>query len=714
MTRSTATICLLMLLIIASCTSSPVSSDAGRSITATPTAENELLGRVVDDQGSPVQNANIKSDSEITLTDDDGWFHMPSNGYAQWVTVYKPGYISRTRAASPGTPVLIRVSPDDGQTIVLKFAGDVMFGRRFFDMNSDGDTEDGLLPVNPSVVDHVNLLEPITPLLKDSDITVVNLETTLDPQPYFSPGDPRPAAFHPTKDYIYATHPNAVAALLKSGVNLIGLGNDHVYDTLEPGMVSLEEYLTHLGMPHFGAGMNEDEAWEPAFIEIKGQTIAFIGCTTIFASGGVAEPGEITYVASDDQAKGGAAYCERDRLSMTVADAKKKSDLVIVMIHGGVEYNRKTPAGPLRFSEIAKQAGATIVVNHHPHVVSGFSWEDEKIIARSLGNFIFDQTIWPSLESYLLTIYVRDGKVTRAFIEPVLLHENIARGITDDLADYVARDAAGLESGPFILESDTMEVDINRASRQVSKSVILDGGSGTLVQIPNGQWLSAFKGSGELMVGRDLLWVGGFENNMVDEIPGFLPLWEQANMPGHAVGPEFSYQGQSGLRLIRMDTNKHDIISSNLHRIPMSAGSRITIAGMFRASSDAKPSVQVNWYSDTAGPFHSQIVEPLIADTAGAWQYFQLDLEVPANTAAMKTFLKLSPPTTGTVTVDFDNIRIIEWASGDKLEFSPLYNFAYLTGQGKLTFTQSVLPGGEDWLTVLDTDISKYTFKRTP
>lgn len=705
-----------MLLTISSCVSPPAATRSGQTSTATQTVEveNELLGRVVDDQGNPVQKANIKTDSGITLTDDDGWFHIPSNGYAQWVTVYKSGYISRTRAASPGAPVLIRVSPDDGKTIVLKFAGDVMFGRRFFDMNGDGDTSDGLLPVNPSVVDHTNLLKPITPLLKDADVTVVNLETALDPQPYFSSDDPRPAAFHPTKDYIYATHPNAVAALLKSGVNVIGLGNNHVYDILEPGMAGLEEYLSQLGMPHFGAGMNEDDAWAPAFVKVRGQSIAFIGCTTIFASGGVAKPGEITYVASDAQAKGGAAHCERDRLSTTVADAKKKADLVIVMIHGGVEYDRKTSAGPFRLSEIAKQAGATIVVNHHPHVVGGFSWEDEKIIARSLGNFIFDQTIWPSLESYLFTVYVRDGKVIRAFIEPLLLHENIARGITDDLADYVARDAAGLEAGPFILESGAMEVDINQASVQVSKSITLDGGFGTLIQIPNGQWISAFEGNGELMLGRDLLWVGGFENNMVDEIPGFLPLWEQANMHGLAVGPEFSYQGQSGLRLIRMDINQRDIVSSNLHRIPVTAGAPITIVGMYRASADAKPSLQVNWYPNTAAPPYSQIIEPLIVDSAGTWRHFQLHLKVPADTKAMKAFLKLSPPAAGTATVDFDNIRIIEWASGGKLEFSPLYNFAYLTGQGKLTFTQSVLPGGENWLTVLDTDISKYAFKRTP
>jgi hypothetical protein len=686
--------CLITLFVLSACSTSPALTGIPQVPPTDQTGENELLGRVVDELGAPVQQANIKTDTDVVLTDNDGWFHIPSSGYTEWVTVYKLGYISRTRAASPGVPVLIRVNLDDGKTLVLKFTGDVMFGRRFFDKNGDGNTEDGILPVNPSVGDHLNLLEPISPLLKDSDITAINLESVLDPQPYLSTKDPRPAAINPTKDDVYATHPNAMAALLVDGVNMIGLGNNHVYEMLDPGMANTLDFLTQLGLPHFGAGMNEDEAWAPAITTVNGEKIAFIGCTTIFS--------------------GGAAHCENNRLSTAVTEAKKESDLVIVMIHGGIGHDREIPAEPLRLSEIARKAGALIVVNHHPPLVSGFSWDEGKIVARSLGNFISDQTTWPSLESYLFTVYVRDGKVVRAFIEPVMLQDNIARGIASDLADTVTRDAAGLEVGPFVMESDTMEVDINQTSRQVSKSFSLDGGSGTLIQIPNGQWLSAFKGSGTLMIGRDLLWVGGFENDMVNNTPGFLPLWTQANTGGLASGAEFAYQGRAGLRLLRMDINMQDVVSSNIRRIPVQSGSRITISGMYRGSSGADPSLQVSWYSGTIGPSSSQIIKHLNVTTAGMWQYFQYDVQVPTNVVAMQPYLKLSPPVTGTVTVDFDNIRVIEWLSAEKPGFGPLYNFAYLIGQGELTLTQSVLPGGDPWLTVSDTDISNYIIQQTP
>jgi len=715
MARSVVQCCLIIVFTLSACSPSVTSiGEVQPSPTQQGNSREELLGRVVDENGVPVPQANIKTESGVVLTDMDGWFHIPSREYTQWVTVYKLGYISRTRAATPGMPVLIRVSPDDGKTLVLKFTGDVMFGRRFFDMNSDGNTDDGILPVEPSVGDHLRLLEPISLLLKDSDVTAINLESVVNPDAYFSPKDTRPVAFHPTKDYVYATYPNAMAALMEDGVNVIGLGNNHVYDMLDPGMENMLGILDQMGLAHFGAGMDEEDAWKPAVVTVKGQKIAFIGCTTIFASEAEPKPDEITYTASDSQKKGGAAHCDRDRLNAAIKDARRTSDLVIVMIHGGVEYDQNVPAGPLRLTEVAKQAGAQIVVNHHPHVVSGFSWEDGNVIARSLGNFISDQTIWPSLESYLFTVYVRDGKVVRAFIEPVLLHDNIARGITGELADYVARDSAGLEAGPFIIESDTMEVDVNGTSKQVSKSVSLDGGSGMLIQVPPGQWISGFKGKGTLMLGRDLLWVGGFENTMVDDVPSFLPLWNQANSASLLVGPDFAYQGSAGIRLVRINTNTQDVVTTNIHRVLVKPDTKITIAGMYRGSTGAQPSLLVSWYPDTFGPSNEKINLPLAVTTPEEWQSFQLDVVVPPTTVAMQTFLKLSPPMSGTATVDFDNIRIIAWSSPEELSYSPVYDFASLTGEGELTFTQSMLPGGEPWLTVSNTDLSKFTFKQAP
>src|SRR5215216_827361 len=104
--------------------------------TAIPTLEPQkysFTGRVIDMNGDPIAGANVNSQTNHTISKKDGWFDLPSQGMPEWLTAQSDGFISRTRAASPSTPILFRLTPDDGKTIVIQFGGDTMFGRRFFD-----------------------------------------------------------------------------------------------------------------------------------------------------------------------------------------------------------------------------------------------------------------------------------------------------------------------------------------------------------------------------------------------------------------------------------------------------------------------------------------------------------------------------------------------------------------------------------------------------
>src|SRR6185436_9986353 len=455
----------------------------------------EFVGRVIDMEGNPIQGATLKSQNNTTTSDSEGWFKLPSQGVPEWISVNSSGFISRTRAASPSSPVLFRLTPDDGKTIVFHFVGDTMFGRRFFDPNADDFTADGPLPLKPTVGDHMKLLAPVQPLLENADFTVVNLETTLSEQPYFSQAGPRPVEFHPTANSVYASSTNAVMALKQAGVDIVDLGNNHMYDLLEPGLDTTLTTLDQTQVLHFGAGKGEASAWAPLILNTKGQTIALIGCTTLRIP--LRTPGnDIPFVASDLLKKGGAAYCSEARLRSEIIAAKKQADMVLVMIHGGQEYSR-TPTLKISYlTEIARQAGATLVINHQPHVVGGFSWKGQSLAAWTMGSFLTDQTVWPTFESYLLAVYVREGKIIRAYVEPLMLDGFIPHGLTDDLADYVVRSAAGRVSGPFVMESGAMEADFGTRALQTSYTQTMDGGAapGEIIPIPQAQWISGFKG----------------------------------------------------------------------------------------------------------------------------------------------------------------------------------------------------------------------------
>jgi hypothetical protein len=122
--------------------------------------------------------------------------------------------------------------------------------------------------------------------------------------------------------------------------------------------------------------------------------------------------------------------------------------------------------------------------------------------------------------------------------------------------------------------------------------------------------------------------------------------------------------------------------------------SKLSITGMIRASQGAVAFMQISWYSDSRGPSFLQTNEPIEIKAHNHWQPFRFDVQAPPEAVAVQVFLRLTPPAQGVVTADFDNLRVIEWAPAGSA-YNPFYDHALLTGPGKLTFTQQILPGNE-------------------
>jgi hypothetical protein len=305
------------------------------------------------------------------------------------------------------------------------------------------------------------------------------------------------------------------------------------------------------------------------------------------------------------------------------------------------------------------------------------------------------------LESYMLAVYLREGKVVRAYIEPLILDGFVPHGLTGELADYVVRGAAGREAGPFIMESGSMEVDFGRHALQNTYTEALDGGSkpGQILSIPQAQWISNFSGSGKLLLGRDLLWVGGFENDEVDSLSQGAPLWDLKSdrVP---FGRDYAYTGGLGIRLTRDGNDNSDAVTSSLSRVLVDPYDNLSITGMVRMNYGAVVLAQLSWYSGTTGASFAKTIKQIEVESYDTWHPFRLDVQVPRKTRALGLYLRLSLPgrEEGKTIADFDNIRIIKWAEAGA-KFSPLYNFALLTGTGEITFVQDFLPGAEAWLT---------------
>jgi poly-gamma-glutamate capsule biosynthesis protein CapA/YwtB (metallophosphatase superfamily) len=62
-----------------------------------------------------------------------------------------------------------------------------------------------------------------------------------------------------------------------------------------------------------------------------------------------------------------------------------------VSMHAGSEYSPRPNSQQLRFAHAAIEAGARVVVGHHPHVVQPWERHGAGAIFYSLGNLVFDQ-----------------------------------------------------------------------------------------------------------------------------------------------------------------------------------------------------------------------------------------------------------------------------------------------------------------------------------
>jgi len=670
-----------------------------------------ITGRVISLTGLPIQGAEVSTSAGQATSNATGWFEIPaSSASVQWVRVKHPNYLSRTRAAQAGEPVLFRLTSDDGQTVAIHFGGDTMFGRRYYDPNQDGNTEDGLLPNDAGTEEHLALLKWVRPLLENAHITVLNLETPLAENPYYDHiNQPRPKTFHPDKSITFATHVNAAQALKQAGVDLVDLGNNHIYDMLETGVINTTVALKNAGLLQVGAGMTFATAWQPAVITIAGQTFAFIGCSAT-------RDYEISLFASDN--KGGAAYCQENNIRQAVAKAKAQYDNVIMMTHSGRKY-RSHPNDKIKhFTAIAREAGATLVINHGPHVVGGFDWNGQSLVAWALGNFAFDQNYWMTFQSYLLTVHLRKGKVIRAYTEPLMIESYLPKAVSGRFADYIAREAAGREIGPFVVENGAMETDLNHKATRQTTTVSLDGGvfPGKIFALPRSQWVSGITGSARL--GRDLLWTGTLERNTVDETSEGGALWRLAKDEMSAseekrnlalwrlkgekmlIGPEYAHTGERGIQLRRKAEDKNHIILTLVDRVQMPPSTKeISVTGWLRTSENAKVVLSVYWYDTRYKASINHKIEALVVPSANTWTPFEVHLTVPAQAIAVKPFLRLAPPKTGNVShvsADFDDLRLIAWAPRDTT-YSPLYDHIWIVDPVDLQISQDILPGASAW-----------------
>lgn len=273
-------------------------------------------------------------------------------------------------------------------TITVAAVGDMIFDRRVKSLVA---SQGGTAP-----------LSAVAPHLAAAQLTVGNLESPL------SSGGTVNAA----KDVTFRGDPRGVQGLSAAGFDLLSLANNHVLDYGPAALADTVRALDAHGIAHAGAGADRAAAWRPAIVHRGGATVAFLSFSQILPAG---------YIATGTHAGLAAGRSDRAAVLAAIRAARKQADYVIVSFHWGVEYQDDCNAEQVADARAAVDAGADMVLSHHPHVIQAVEYYKGRLIAYSLGDFVFDHYSRKTGESFVLDASLGPDGVTSARVSPVYL-----------------------------------------------------------------------------------------------------------------------------------------------------------------------------------------------------------------------------------------------------------------------------------------------------
>lgn len=123
----------------------------------------------------------------------------------------------------------------------------------------------------------------------------------------------------------------------------------------------------------------------------------------------------------------GVAMLDPDRIVEEVRAARRQAHLVIVSLHWGIEYARYPQEEQRRLAHRLIDAGACLVLGHHPHTPQPLERYHRGVIAYSLGNFVFDATRPRARTGALLRCTLTVAGVRAAQLIPVVIHRGQPR-----------------------------------------------------------------------------------------------------------------------------------------------------------------------------------------------------------------------------------------------------------------------------------------------
>jgi poly-gamma-glutamate capsule biosynthesis protein CapA/YwtB (metallophosphatase superfamily) len=237
----------------------------------------------------------------------------------------------------------------------------------------------------------------VGPTLRRADLAFANLECAVSLR-----GSPQ------DKKFVFRGHPSALRAMRRhAGIDVVNLANNHAGDYGDRALLDTLRHARASHMTTVGAGASAASAYRPAMVERLGLRVAFVGFSAIL-------PLEFRALGNSP----GTAWAFPAQVRRAVRQARRQADVVIATFHWGIERARTEDAGQRSLARLALAAGATAVIGAHPHVLQPIRRPKRRLIAYSLGNFVFSANSAGTERTGILRVRLARDRVVGAKLLP--------------------------------------------------------------------------------------------------------------------------------------------------------------------------------------------------------------------------------------------------------------------------------------------------------
>ncbi|HZF48053.1 MAG TPA: CapA family protein [Polyangiaceae bacterium] len=273
--------------------------------------------------------------------------------------------------AAPEEPAPANSAPPAPVTLVISAVGDCTLGTDYRVVRAPGTFHKEMDAVGN---DFKYPFSGVIEVLEEDDLTIANLETTLSS-----------ATSWIEAPFVFSGKPEWAQILKEGSVEVVSVANNHSHDLGPRGHADTLRALEEHGVGYFGYGHVDRRV-------IKGIEIVNLGYT-------------------------GGRSTIRDAVARAVRENKRADNLVIVSFHWGIEGINQPIDEQKILGKAAVDAGADLVLGHHPHVLQGIHRYKGREIVYSLGNFVFGGHGNPADKDsmiYQALFTKKDGKVEPA------------------------------------------------------------------------------------------------------------------------------------------------------------------------------------------------------------------------------------------------------------------------------------------------------------